>query len=143
MTPVERVIADAIARRPDVQATYAAAKAAHAGIAAAEAEFMPKVFLTASGTVFTGSLDVTSLPTLSTAATGSVPLPAASGSFSNRNSAAILGGVTVPLYDGGVRDARIRDARSRADAADATVVRLQQSAATEIVAADDALRSSR
>jgi outer membrane protein len=143
MTPVERVIADAIARRPDVQASYATAKAAHSGIAAAEAEFMPKVFLTASGTVLTGGLDITSLPTLSSSVPGSVPLPAASGAFSNQNnSAAILAGVTVPLYDGGVRDARVREARSRADAADATVVRIQQSAATEIVAADDALRSS-
>jgi outer membrane protein len=54
----------------------------------------------------------------------------------------VLGGVSVPLYDGGVRDARVQEARSRTDAAEATVLRLQQDAATQIVAADDALRSS-
>jgi outer membrane protein len=142
MSPVERVIADAIARRPDIQASYAAAKAAHAGIAAAEAEFMPKVFVTASGAFLTGDLNVTSVPTLSTPIPGASSAPISTSTSANQTNAAILGGITVPLYDGGVRDARLRDARSKADAADAGVVRLQQGAATEIVAADDALRSS-
>jgi hypothetical protein len=61
---------------------------------------------------------------------------------SNINNATILGGVTFPIYDGGIRDARIYEARSRASAAEATLLRLQQNAAaTEIVAADDALLS--
>ena len=58
MTPIEHYLDAAIASRPDVQAGFATAKAAHEGIAAAEAEFLPKVFMTASGTYLTGGLDV-------------------------------------------------------------------------------------
>ena len=60
----------------------------------------------------------------------------------NQSNATVLGGVSIPIYDGGVREARLRSASAKADAADSTVVRLQQNAATEIVAADDALRTS-
>jgi outer membrane protein len=142
MAPVDRLIASAIARRSDVQASYAAAKAAHAGIAAAEAEFMPKVFLSASGTYVTGDLNVTSMPTLNLGALGSPSLPTAASSSLSATNGTVLGGVTVPIYDGGIRDARLREAQSRNNAAEATLQRLQQNAASEIVTADDALRSS-
>jgi outer membrane protein TolC len=156
--PVERIVAQAIARRPDIQASYATARAARATIAAAEADFLPKVFVVASDTYVTGSINLTSLPTvpsLGGIATSLPSLPApvptspsipnlsSLGNASTRlNDTTVLGGVSVPLYDGGVRDARVQEARSRTDAAEATVLRLQQDAATEIVAADDALRSS-
>jgi hypothetical protein len=39
--------------------------------------------------------------------------------------------VRVTICDGGVRDARVREVRSRTDAAESTVLRLQQRAATE------------
>ncbi|MGO9392744.1 TolC family protein [Rhodoblastus sp.] len=142
MVPVDRLIAAAIARRADIQASYAAAKAAHAGIAAAEAEFMPKVFLSASGTYVTGGLNVTSMPTLNLGALGSPSLPVATSSSLSATNGTVLGGVTVPIFDGGIRDARLREAQSRTDAAEATLQRLQQNAASEIVTADDALRSS-
>ena len=60
----------------------------------------------------------------------------------NRNDTTVLGGVTFPIFDGGLRDARIREAQSRANAAEATTQRLEQAAATEVIAASDALRSS-
>ena len=68
-------------------------------------------------------------------------IPSNGNISSNINNVTVLGGV-YPIYDGGIRDARIYEARSRASAAEATLLRLQQNAATEIVAADDALRSS-
>lgn len=142
MIPVDKLIAAAIARRADVQASYAAAKAAHTGIAAAQAEFMPKVFLTASGNYVTGGLNITSTPSLNLGAMGSPSVPVSAGSSFNASNAAVLGGVTIPIYDGGIRDARLRDAQSRSDAAQAVLQRLQQNAASEIVTADDALRSS-
>jgi outer membrane protein TolC len=142
MIPVDKLIAAAIARRADVQASYAAAKAAHAGIAAAQAEFMPKVFLSASGSYVTGGLNITSMPSLNLGAMGSQSVPVSGGSSLNASNAAVLGGVSIPIYDGGIRDARLREAQSRNDAAEAMLQRLQQSAATEIVTADDALRSS-
>jgi hypothetical protein len=64
MAPVERIIAGAIARRADIQASYATAKAAQADIAAAKADLLPKVFISASDTYATGSLDITSLPSV-------------------------------------------------------------------------------
>jgi outer membrane protein len=158
MMPVDHIIQEAIARRPDIQASYATARAAEADIEAAKADLMPKVFLSASDTYVTGNLDITSLPTVPslspaggssptlsapTPSSASIPNLSSLGNIStSRNNATVLGGIAFPLYDGGVRDARVHEARSRADAAQSTVVRLQQAAATEVVAADDALRSS-
>jgi outer membrane protein len=158
MVPVERFLAEAIARRPDIQASYATARASSATVAAVEAEFLPKVFVAASDTYATGSLNITSLPSIPslgsistslpslpapTPAASSIPNSSALGNITlNQNDATVLAGVAVPLFDGGVRDARVREARSRTDAAESTVLGLEQTAATEIVAADDALRSS-
>ncbi len=160
LAPLDALVNQAIARRPDVQASYAASRAARAGIDAAEADLMPKVFLSASDTYLTGNLDISSLPSvpsLSSIGSGSSslsqPSPSASAipnlgslnldrSSSSINNVTVLGGIAVPLYDGGVRQAHVSEARSRTDAAEATVLRLEQAAATEIVAADDALRSS-
>ncbi len=154
--PVDRILAQAMARRPDIQAGYATARSAQAGIDAAKADLFPKVFVQASDTYLNGNLNITSLPTtpalgasgsLSSASPSSTSIPLAGNTSLGRpssslNNATILGGVVIPLYDGGVREARVREAQSRADAAEATVLRLEQAAATEIVAADDAVRSS-
>jgi outer membrane protein len=158
MVPVEHIIAEAIARRPDIQASYATARASRAAVAAVEAEFLPKVFVAASDTYATGSLNITSLPSIPslgsistslpslpapTPTTVSIPNSSALGNISlNQNDTTVLAGVAVPIFDGGVRDARVREARSRTEAAESTVLHLEQTAATEIVAADDALRSS-
>jgi outer membrane protein TolC len=158
MVPVEHIVAEAIARRPDIQASYATARASRATIRAVEAEFLPKVFVAASDTYATGSLNITSLPSIPslgsisaslpslpapTPATTSIPNSSGLGNISlNQNDATVLAGVAVPLFDGGIRDAGVREARSRTDAAESTVLHLEQTAATEIVAADDALRSS-
>jgi outer membrane protein len=153
--PVDRILAQALARRPDIQAGFAAARAARSGVDAARADLFPKVFLQASDTYLNGNLNITSLPTtpslgasgsLSSASPSSTSIPTGNSNLgrvsSSINNATVLGGVVIPLYDGGVRDARVREAQSRADAAEATVLRLEQSATTEIVAADDAVRGS-
>jgi outer membrane protein len=154
--PVDRVLTQALARRHDIQAGYATARSAKSGIDAAKADLLPKVFVQASDTYLNGNLNITSLPTTpSLGASGSlssaspistsIPLVGNTGlgrASSSLNNATILGGVTIPLYDGGVREARVREAQSRADAAEATVLRLEQAATTEIVAADDSVRGS-
>jgi outer membrane protein len=154
--PVERMIAEAVARRPDIQASLATARAATAGIKAAEADLLPKVFVSASDTYATGNLSLTSLPNFSSliplgsSPSGLSPSPSSIPSPSsvlgnaslNRNDTTVLGGVTFPIFDGGLRDARIREAQSRANAAEATTQRLEQTAATEVIAASDSLRSS-
>jgi outer membrane protein len=141
MAPVERLVADALERRPDIQAGVALARAAKAGITTAEADFLPKVFVTGSSTFLNGSLDLTTLPSLGALAPGGGSLGAVS-TATNSSNQTILGGIAIPLYDGGLREAKLLDARSRVDAAEQSVLRLHQNAATEIVAANDALRTS-
>ena len=139
--PVDAFIADAISRRPDVQASYAAAQVAREGITQAQAEFLPKVFVTASGSYVSGNLGLTSLPSIGALTGGNSSSGASSPSLSKSN-ATFLGGVSIPLFDGGLRDARLNSARARTDQAYASVVRLQQNAASEIVTSEDGLRTS-
>lgn len=159
LAPIDALMTAAVARRPDIQASVAAARAAQAGIDAAKADLLPKVFLSASDTYLSGSLNVTSLPGVPSLSPGesgpSLPQPSPTSpgipnvgalnlnrTTSSINNVTVLGGIAVPLYDGGTRQARVEEARSRSNAAEATVLRLEQDAATEIVAADDALHSS-
>ncbi|RBP08704.1 outer membrane protein TolC [Roseiarcus fermentans] len=134
LKPVEGVIAAAIARRPDIQSAYAAQKAAVAKVRATEAEFLPKVFTSATGSYNPGSLDVTALPGLG-AASSTVNIN------NNRLGAAILAGVTVPVYDGGTREAALKQAEADADSAGAKFDQIRNDAVRQIVVADNALRT--
>jgi len=137
MVPTTQSILEAaLARRPDILAAFAAQKASEANIRAAEADFLPKVF--ASGTVAEGSggLGVTSIPAI-----GADALPTLNLN-NNRFSGIILGGVTVPLYDGGTRAALLLQARERRESAEAILSRTKQEAAREIVAAQNGLKTS-
>ena len=130
--PVESIISEALARRPDVQSAYAAQKASLANVRAAQAEFMPKFFLSANGTYSSGNLDVTSLPS------GGQQPPTVNIS-GNHLGGSIFAGVTVPLYDGGMRDAQLARARAEADSADARLTQVREDAVRQIVLADNAL----
>jgi outer membrane protein TolC len=57
-------------------------------------------------------------------------------------NAGMLLGVTIPIYDGGLRDAQLKAAESRAAAAEQELAKLQNEAAKEIVVAYDTLRTS-
>ena len=133
--PVESIIADALARRPDVQSAYAAQKASLANVRAAQAEFMPKFFLSATGTYTSGNLDVTSLPS----AGQQPPTVDITGSHFGGS---IFAGVTIPLYSGGIRDAQLARARAEADSADARLTQVREDAVRQIVLADNALHTS-
>jgi outer membrane protein TolC len=124
--PVDSIIRLALSQRPDVAASYAALKASQSGVVAARAEFMPKVFV--SGALKSGSSDfnVTGLPTIG----------------SQSSSTGILIGATVPLYDGGVRDAQLKRAQSQAAAAEESFRKTQMEAVTEIVVAFNTLRTA-
>jgi outer membrane protein len=133
--PVERIISESLARRPDVQSAYAAQKASLANVRAAKAAFMPKVFLSATGTYSSGNLNVTSLPS------GGQQPPTVNINGSHLG-AGIFAGVTVPLYDGGTRDAQLARARAETDTADARLTQVQDEAVRQIVLADNALHTS-
>jgi outer membrane protein len=133
--PVESIIADALARRPDVQSAYAAQKASLANVRAARAEFMPKLFLSTTGSYSSGNLNVTSLPS------GGQQPPTVNINGSHLGGS-IFAGVTIPLYDGGTREAQLARARAEADSSDARLTQIQEQAVRQIVIADNALRTS-
>lgn len=124
--PLEATIQLALSQRPDVAASYAAMQASKAGVKAAEADYLPKVY--AGGNVASGSgdFDVSGLPSIGQQGSGT----------------GLLVGVTVPLYDAGLREARVRDAQSRAEMAADEFARVQTAAVTEIVGARNALRTA-
>lgn len=125
-TLTDEAIQLALSRRPDVLASYAATKAATAGIAAAKAEFLPKVYLGAVAAHNRTDFNVNGLPNLR----------------QQTGSTSVLLGVTIPLFDGGLRSARLRDAQIQADKAADIFQKTQVSAMREIIAASDMLRSA-
>ncbi|RXA94436.1 MULTISPECIES: TolC family protein [Yersinia] len=124
--PTEKMIRLALSQRPDVLASYAAAQAASAGIKAAEADFLPKVYLAGAVAGGDGRFDIQGLPGIS----------------QQTSSSSILVGVSVPIYDGGIRAARVKEAESRAAAAAEGFKKTQELAVREIVVAADTLRSA-
>ena len=135
MSPVESIIATSLSRRPDVLSAYAAQKASLAKTRAAEAEFMPKLFVSANGSYNSGGLNVSALPSIGSQS----PTVNING---NRLGGAVFAGVTMPLYDGGTRDAQLLQARAEADSADAQLTHVREEAVRQIVLADNALRTS-
>jgi outer membrane protein len=132
---VDEIVADAIARRPDVQGAYALEQANQAKIRAAEAAFMPKVFASATAASGTGSTAITAIPPVGDQA-ATVNL---SGS---RRSGSVFIGVTIPLYDGGLRSAVLMQARNDADSASAQLTRTKEEAVRQVVAAQNWLATS-
>ncbi len=135
LLPAERIVSDAIARRPDVLGAYAAEKAGAAAVRAAEADFRPKVFLSASGGYGAGHLDVDAVP----------PVAQQPGTFNLSGQhwgSTVLLGITVPLYDAGLRKSLLGQARAAADAATATSERVRDEAVRQIVVAQNALETS-
>jgi outer membrane protein TolC len=116
----------ALAQRPDLVAAYAAVKAAKANVKAAEAEFLPKVYLGAVAANSRISFDVRGLPGLSQTAT----------------SSGVLLGVTMPIFDGGLRQARLRDAEIEVEEAQQALQTQRRDALREMVAAETVLRSA-
>jgi outer membrane protein len=135
LQPVERIVSEALARRPDVLGAYAALKAGAAGVRAAEADFRPKVFMSATGSYNTGRLGVSAIPS----AGQQPPTFNVSG---NRWGSTVMVGITVPLYDGRVRDSVLMQARANADKAAARLDRVREEAVRQIVAAQNTLETS-
>jgi len=122
----EQSIRQALSVRPDIAASYASMKAAQANIKAAEADFLPKVYLGSILTSSNTSFNLQGLPALSQQA----------------SSSGILLGVTLPLYDGGLKNARLLGAQIRSDQAAQNFEQLQRDAVREIVLSETVLRSA-
>jgi outer membrane protein TolC len=137
--PIDQIVTEALARRPDVLTAYAAHEASLAKLRAAQAEFMPKVFLSTTGSYASNTLDVSTLPGLGQ---GASQLPPTLNIPGTHFGATVLLGITVPIYDGGLR--RALEGQARADAAktDARLEQIRDEATREIVAAANRVRTS-
>jgi outer membrane protein TolC len=132
---VEHTVADALGRRPDVLAAYAAQRASDAEVEVARAEFLPKLFVSATAAYNSGQSNLTAIPPLGQ----QPPIVNLTG---NRLNVAVLAGITVPIYDGGLRAATLERARAKADNARVALIHTREEAVRQIVAADAWLRTS-
>jgi len=132
---LEPIIAQSIGRRPDVLGAFAAEKARQAEVKAAQADFKPKIFLSASGSYVSGNIGLSAIP----GADQQGPVLNLAG---HHVGATVLAGVRMPLFDGGTRAADLAQARDRADSAAATLADVRNQAVKEIVTADNALRTA-
>ncbi|EHH69488.1 TolC family protein [Gluconobacter morbifer] len=132
----DALVQQAVARRPDVLAAYANAKAARSRVTAAKSEFLPKIFVTGNVAYTTGRLALSSVPGIASETPPTLNLS------TNSFSSLILGGITVPIFDGGMRAAMLRQAQDQSDSANATLQQTVDSSVKQIVAAENALRTS-
>jgi outer membrane protein len=135
MEMTEATIKEAVSRRPDVLAAYANAKAAEAAMGATRAAFFPKVFASGNVAYTAGSLSITSIPEVGQ------ELPTVNLTSSGF-SGTVIGGLVIPIYDGGVRSALHKQSHDRLDSANAVLRQTCEQSVREIVVADNALRTS-
>jgi outer membrane protein len=141
--PIERFVSAALARRPDVLTGYAALQASLANLRAAQAEFLPKIFVAGNGTETTGSLNISALPGLGQQQSPILNLPSTQpGATKTPYSVTALVGATVPLYDGGSRAALFEQAHDKVDKAATSLTQIRNEAVREIVAASNTLKTS-
>lgn len=124
--PTEQAIRAALARRPDVLAAYQAMKAARADVKAAQAEFLPKVYLAATAAGGNTGFNVGHLPSIG----------------QQGSTSGVLIGATVPLFDGGLRAAHLKKMEELAASSETIFNRVRSDAVREIIAATDTLRSA-
>jgi Outer membrane protein len=132
---VERIVTDALGRRPDVLGAHAAQLASEEQVRAAHAEFMPKFFLAATGSYNSDRLEIAAIPSIGE----HLPTFNVSGS---RYGAILFAGFTVPLYDGGRRAAVLKQAQADADSANGALARTRDEAVRQVVLAANTLRTS-
>lgn len=116
-------IQEVIAQRADIAAAYAAVKVAEAGLRTTDAAFLPKVYVAAGLAHNRSSFDIGSLP----------------GVGARNAVTGALIGISVPLYDGGLRSTQRDKASLAIEQAQVRLTQLQKAAIREIVVAEQAL----
>lgn len=130
-TSLDAHIERALARRPDLHAAFARARASKQHVAAVEAEFRPRIVAsTRVGLRYAGArVDDTSI-------TGALSRD------TTRPVADAFVGITIPLWDAGARQRRLRIAEDGYRVAQADAESLRILAESEIVGAYELLKSS-
>lgn len=132
---VDRLVADALARRTDVAAAAAGHRESLARLEAAQAAYFPKLFVSATGSYATAGFDASAF------ALGDAQLPSSSLS-GNRSGVTLFVGIKIPIYDGGARDAGVEQARADSDRTAALAAAAGTEAARQIVAASNTVKTS-
>jgi len=128
---LDRLIEAALRRRPDAQAAFARLKADRSNVDRAQSDFLPRVAAVAALDRNIGQGSVTdTLTTLTTRTHVDAP---------NADAFLIL---SMPIYDGGARDAQLRAAQAQVSAAAHELAQIESLGAQEIVVAYDTLRTS-
>lgn len=122
----QTMIEIALANRPDIFAGYAALEASRQGVKKAKSDFMPKIGVFGTVSSYDLGVDAAGLPTVE----------------NNGFNGNIMVGATIPLYDAGMREANLKQAQSRVDAAERSFNQLKDAAAREIVMASNALTTA-
>ena len=125
------MIEAALRRRPDVQAAFARLSADRHNVERAESDFLPRVALNGAVSKTVGDVSVHD-PLFNVTTSGPVNAP----------SADVLLSLTMPIYDGGLRDAQLRVANAQASAAEHELTQIENVGARQIVVAYDTLRTS-
>ena len=100
---------------------------------------MPKVFLSATGSHSSNTLDVSTLPSLGQ---GASQVPSTLNVPGSHYGATMLLGITVPIYDGGLRRALEGQARASEAKTDAMLEQIRDEATREVVSAANRVRTS-
>ncbi len=135
LAPVDQIVRDALARRPDVLAGYNTLQASQASVKVAEAQNRPKIFLSGTGAYVNGQLGLTAVPPIGE----QLPTLNITG---NQWNGTVLVGMSIPIFDGHRRANAIRQAKNDEDKAAATLDQVRLNAMREIVSAQIALRTS-
>jgi outer membrane protein TolC len=133
---IEQVVIDALSRRADVLAAYAAEQTSQAAVKAAETAYRPKIFLAGTGAYVSGQLGLTAIPGI-----GEQQLPTLNITGNHWNSTVLLG-LSVPIFDGRARANAISEAKNNSVKAAATLDQTRILAIREIVGAQNALETS-
>jgi len=122
---VDRFIQDALANRPDLIAALGKVRAAEAALGTARSDYYPVVGLQAKAYQNIGGLSTNGSRYYSV----------------NDPGASVLLALSLPLFDGGTRDARVASARSQVSAARQSLDQTRDTAVQQVTDAYDALRT--
>ena len=134
--PIEQLVSEALGRRPDILAAYAAQRQSEENVRAARAEFLPKVFVSATGAYNGGHLNLSAIPSASPQSPGTANLTG------NQFGLTVFLGITMPVYDGGLRAAVLEQARAKADNAGLALTHTRDEAVRQVVLAQNGLRTN-
>ncbi|MCX5613857.1 TolC family protein [Bombella saccharophila] len=128
----DEMVHQAVSRRPDVLAAYTSLRAAQSAVEGARASYRPQIFMNGNVGYNFDDLHFRNLPL---------------GTVSSLNDrihtfgSLITAGISVPIYDGGLRRNRLRQAHEREDSARAALQDAQNNAVRTIVSAEAMLHT--